>query len=222
MGFSFVSPARASRAVFGAAVSLVLACGLFLGAGRARATVMVEVPLERLVQEADAIVVGRVEHVGVRLDLSDGRSEPRTITTLRVREWIKGAGGQLVRIEEIGGVLPDAQIGMSIAGTPEYAVGDEVVVFLRRDGRVFRTYAMEQGRFAILRGVPGVDDLVQRDLSTIGFASWARGAMEVEHGGRSAMRLDDFLGYVRATLAQIQSGAGSASGTGDALGGGAR
>jgi hypothetical protein len=181
-----------------------LAVAMAMSVAPARATVMVEVPPERLVAEADAIVVGRVEHVGTRLDLSDGRSEPHTVTTLRVREWLKGAGPELVRIDEIGGFVAEAQIGMAIAGTPQYAVGDEVVVFLRDVGGVYRTYAMEQGHFVIQRGVPGVDDLVQRDLGAIGFASWARGAMEVEHGGRSAMRLDDFLAYVRATVEQLR------------------
>ncbi|MDQ3032718.1 MAG: hypothetical protein M3Y87_09895 [Myxococcota bacterium] len=221
---SFVRSAQHARLaalalVSAIAIGAIAIAAVGLAPGSARATVMVEVPLEELVRDADAIVVGVVEHVGVRLQIGDGSNVPHTITTLRVREWIKGAGDELVRIDEIGGVFADGQGGMAIAGTPQYAVGDEVVVFLRRTGGVFRTYAMEQGHFTIQRGVPGVDSIVQRDLSAIGFASWSRGPMEVEHGGRAAMRVDDFLAHLRATLEQLRV---HTPGGDDALGGGAR
>ncbi|AKF06836.1 hypothetical protein DB32_003985 [Sandaracinus amylolyticus] len=199
-----------------AALSIVVAATLFQP--RARATVMVEVPLEAMVRDADVIVVGVVEDVGARLVmLPDGGAEPHTITTLRVREWVKGSGGELVRIDEIGGVT--SQVAMRIAGTPEYARGEEVVVFLRRTPEgALRTFAMVQGRFGIRRGVPGADDVVVRDTTSIGFASWASGPMAIEHGGVRAMRLADFLAFVRATLEQIETDPT----TGDALGGGAR
>ena len=219
MESSFVRTAQRATAIALALVSALAIAAVGLAPGRASATVMVEVPLEDLVRDADVIVFGVVEHVGVRLHIGDGHNVPHTITTLRVREWIKGTGEPLVRIDEIGGVFADGQGGMAIAGTPQYAVGDEVVVFLRRVDGVFRTYAMEQGHFTIQRGVPGVDDVVQRDLSAIGFASWARGPMEVEHRGRAAMRLDDFLAHVRATIEQLRV---VAPGGSDPVGGGAR
>lgn len=214
------------RARCAALLLALLGAGVFVQGGlvpeRARATVMVEVPLEDMVRDADAIVLGVVEHVGVRLRIDEHGSVPHTIATIRVREWIKGGGdggagdgGARVRVDEIGGVLPEAQLGMAIAGTPRYGVGDEVVVFLRRiEGEgAFRTYAMEQGHFVVQRGVPGTDDVVARDLGTIGLASWASGPMRVEHGGRAAMRLADFLGYLRSTLEQLRVPAGTTGAT---------
>lgn len=180
----------------------------------ASATVMRGVPLESLVHESDAIVVGTIEHVGVRMDLSAGRGEPQTVSTIRVREWLKGQGGDVVRVSEIGGRLPHA--GVFIAGTPRYQAEDEVVLFLRRMGDEYRTYAMEQGHFTIRRGVPGVPDTVERDLRSLGIASFGNGAMQLEHGGRASMRLDDFLAYIRATLEQPGA---SDDPAGDALGG---
>lgn len=196
------------------ALSVAIATGLFQP--RARATVMVEVPLETMIREADAIVVGVVEQVGARLVMRQDGAEPHTITTLRVREWVKGSGGALVRIDELGGTV--AQRSTRIAGTPEYTPGEEVVVFLRRTPEgALRTFAMVQGRFGIRRGVPGADDVVVRDTSAVGFASWASGPMAIDHGGVRAMRLDDFLGYVRATLEQ--SGAVTPGGSTDPVGG---
>jgi hypothetical protein len=179
-----------------------------------RATVIREVPLESLAHEADAIVLGVVEHVGVRMDMTDARGEPLTISTIRVHDWVKGNGGDLVRVSEIGGVLPHG--GFTIAGTPRYHVREEVVVFLRRVGSEYRTYAMEQGHFTIRRGVPGVPDTVERDLSALGIASFGHGTMQVDHGERASMRLDDFLSYVRATLEQVRTDGDNA---GDPLGG---
>lgn len=207
---------RSSWAVLGA-LSVALWATLFQAS--AAATVMVEVPLEAMVREADAIVVGRVERVGVRLVMLPGGAQPHTITTIRAAEWIKGEGGERVRVDEIGGVME--QGGMVIEGTPEYRVGDEVVVFLRRTPEgALRTYAMVQGQFHIVRGVGGAEDVVVRDTRAVGFASWASGPMTIEHGGVRAMRLGDFLGYLRQMVEQAELDPGATRG--DALGGGAR
>lgn len=179
----------------------------------ARATVMVEIPIEDLVRDADAIVYGTVERVGTRLQRAPGTTglDPHTITTVRVQEWLKGEGGERVTIDELGGEM--GQMGLRIAGTPSYRVGETVVVFLHRvDGR-YRTLQMAQGAFEVLPGVPGTPSVVQRDLEAIGLARWTSGQMTVEHGGRSAMRLDDFLGFVRATLESLRIPATSAGTT---------
>src|SRR5690606_12145544 len=98
---------RSPRAVLGAlSVALSVVASVAIFQQHAAATVMVEVPLERMVREADAIVVGRVERVGVRLVmLPGGGAEPHTITTIRAVEWIKGDGCERVRLDEIGGVM---------------------------------------------------------------------------------------------------------------------
>ncbi len=180
----------------------------------AHATVMREVPLESLVHEADAIAIGVVEHVGVRMDMTEARGEPHTISTIRVHEWMKGGGRDLIRVNEIGGVLPHG--GFAIAGTPRYHVREEVIVFLRRVGDEYRTYAMDQGHFTIRRGVPSVPDMVERDLSALGLTSLGNGTGQVEHGERASMRLSDFLSYIRATLEQAPAADENA---GDPLGG---
>jgi hypothetical protein len=180
-----------------------IACAMVLGTlAPARATVMVEVPLADLARDADVIVRGVVERVGVRLQVEAGRSEPHTRITLRVSEWIKGTGDALVRIDEIGGATPLG--GLAIAGTPQYRRGDEVVVFLRRtpEGGL-RTYAMAQGLFVVQRGAPGTEDVVVRDTRELGLASWAGGEMTVDHGSLRSMRVEDFLGYLRDLMEQL-------------------
>lgn len=183
--------------------TLAIAGGLALSGGRAHATVMVEIPMEDLVRDADAIVLGTVERVGVRLqmDAAQRGMDPHTITTIRVESWLKGSGDDRVTIDELGGVM--GELGLRIDGTPRYRTGERVVVFLHRVEGRYRTLQMAQGAFEVLPGVPGAPSIVQRDLEAIGLARWTDGQMTIEHGGRSAMRLDDFLSYLRATLRNL-------------------
>jgi hypothetical protein len=168
-------------------------------ASTASATVMVEVPLEEMIRNADVIVHGTVTRTGVRMAIEDGDMQPHTITTIEVDEWLAGEGGETVQIRELGGEWQGG--GVHYEGTPRYQVGEEVVVFLeRRDEapRDLRTFAMVQGKFVVRPGVPGVADTVSRDLSGIAFARWANGHQTVSAPGRQpAMELDAFLDHVR-------------------------
>lgn len=166
--------------------------------GTARATVMVEVPLDAMVRDADAIVVATVRRSEARLVLDPRRgAEPHTFTELAVSEWIVGAGAGRVVVEEIGGDLQGETL--HVAGTPRYAPGEEVIVFLeRRRGGSLRTLAMSQGKLSIRRGVAGSPDSVRRDLREIAFARWAgAGGMQVGHAHDAAVELDVFLRTVR-------------------------
>lgn len=162
----------------------------------AAATVMVEVPIEDMARDADAIVVGRVVRSEVRVVVDPVRgAQPHTLTTIAVSEWIVGSGGATVVVDELGGEIQGH--GLAISGTPVYRPGEEVIVFLERaDGRL-RTYAMAQGRFEIRRGVGGVPDHVQRDLTDVAFARWSGGQMQVGHGREPAVSLETFLDHVR-------------------------
>jgi hypothetical protein len=65
---------------------------------------------------------------------------------------------------------------------------------------------MEQGRFDVVRAVQGssIATLVERDTSTIGFASWVNGEMIVQPGGRSpAVDYDTFVGFVASVVEQL-------------------
>jgi hypothetical protein len=155
---------------------------LVLGwAAAAQATVMVELSLEEMVARADGIVIATVERSGSQLVLGES-AEPHTVTTLRVSEWLKGAGGERIVLRERGGVVQDR--GMWIDGTPRYARGERVLVFLERrpdQPGQFRTFAMAQGKFRIVSGIGGAPDTVVRDLDGVGFARWADGVMTVSH-----------------------------------------
>ncbi|MBX3270022.1 MAG: hypothetical protein KF729_07155 [Sandaracinaceae bacterium] len=174
----------------------------------ASATVMIEYALEELVGGADAVVHATVVQSRVRMVLDgEGGMAPETLTTLRVHEWIAGPGGATVELRELGGVYPGG--GLRYDGTPEYAVGEEVVVFLERRHEAphdLRTLGMAQGKFIVRQGLGGVPSTVRRDLTGIAFARWRDGVQTVVHpcdGATSArceqpgMDLHGFLDYVR-------------------------
>jgi hypothetical protein len=204
------SPGRAAKLLLGLASALSIAAALV--AGTAYATVMVEVPLEDMVRDADLIVRGTVERTGVRFAIVNGHPEPHTITELRVTDVIHGTPeGEIVTIEEIGGVT--GQAGLVIAGTPQYHRGEDCIVFLHHvpGQRGYRTLQMAQGHFEVIHGVPGVPDVVQRDTSAIGFASWANGQMTIEHGGVRAMELEVFVSYLEGILENLRHVGGAPS-----------
>jgi len=181
----------------------------------ARATVMVEVSLEDMARDADVIVRGTVTRTGVRMRFEEGRLEPYTSSELRISDWIAGAGGERLVIRERGGEWQGG--GHWIDGTPQYRVGEEVVVFLRRDAAEgsYRTYAMAQGKFIVLRGVPGTSGQVRRDLEGMSFASWGDRGMQLSEGAAPTMALDTFLARIRA----VRQHFGDASPAGGPLGG---
>src|SRR5690606_28077463 len=107
---------------------LLLAC-LWLAPSATRATVLVEVPLDDMIFDAESIVLGEVTHVGVQMVVrEDGRLEPWTATTIRVERWLKNGSGETVTLVERGGEWQGG--GMRIDGTPEYRPGERVLVFL--------------------------------------------------------------------------------------------
>lgn len=188
------------QAKLGVAVAAVALSAFSLVAS---ATVLEEVSLEDMALRSDAIVHGVVVQSGARLVMDDEGAEPHTLTTIRVFESLKGDLGSTVIVRERGGETQGR--GMWIAGTPRYAVGEEVVVFLERwttRPNSLRTFGMIQGKFRVRHAIGGPAS-VERDLESVGFAQWADdGTMSVEHlEAGPAASLDTFLGFVEGIVA---------------------
>lgn len=164
-----------------------------------QATVMVEIPIEDLIRDADAIVHARVTRTGTQMVLRQGAMEPQTLSELRVQRWLKGTGPETVTVRELGGEWQGG--GLRIDGYPRYAPGEEVIVFLERHPEHpsdYRTYQMVQGKFVVIPGVPGVPTTVRRDLDGVAFARWAEGGeMAVgRFNGPVVMQLDGFVDLI--------------------------
>jgi len=93
-------------------------------------SLMIKLPLERLTQESDRIVLGRVEDL--RCEWNKNRDLIFTIVTLRIREVWKG---QIllpsVIIQIPGGTMGD--LSLCVSDTAVFHRGEEVLVFLREN-----------------------------------------------------------------------------------------
>jgi hypothetical protein len=105
-------------------------------------------------ERADVVVRGIVETSDATVD-ANGR--PETLTVVRPLEILKGEGvlaGSLV-LHQAGGTLPDGRF-FKLWGRPEYAPGEEVVVFaIRRPEGEFQTAEMILGKFTVEEDAAG-------------------------------------------------------------------
>jgi hypothetical protein len=92
---------------------------------RLGATVVVPADFAELTVEAGAIAHGRIVRVEAR---QDDRLRVERLVTLQVLEYFKGGWGNVVQFRMPGGSLGRYQTVM--IGAPDFAEGDEVVLFL--------------------------------------------------------------------------------------------
>ncbi len=116
------------------------------------ATILLPADLPTIAVEAGTIVHGRV--VDVRSVLAGPRRTIESYVTLDVIESLKGAAGASVIFR-----VPNGQVGRYrrvLVGAPEFAPGDEVVVFLRgRAPAMPALYGLSQGAYRVVRSSEG-------------------------------------------------------------------
>jgi hypothetical protein len=110
-------------------VHLVVVSLVVLGAGAARATTVLRMPLARVAGESARIV--HAEVVDVRSG-RDTHGTPATWVTLAVARSLKGGKARRVVFKQYGVAAPLADGTITrIPGLPQWQPGDEAVVFLR-------------------------------------------------------------------------------------------
>lgn len=125
-----------------------LLVGTALTPTRTGATTMIELDVPDLTLRSDAVIRGTVQNVQSRWS-SDGM---RIITEIEigVDESMKGEAGQSVKVVQLGGEVGD--IGQRVDGLASFEKGEEVVLFLERQGtQRFQVSGMAQGKYRIER-----------------------------------------------------------------------
>lgn len=111
-----------------------------------QAASVVKLTLPDLVKQSQAIVIGKVTDVSS--SWAEDRRQIFTTITLNVSENLKGSSGHTVTFTQLGGVVGDTRV--SVAGTPVFTPGSEVLLFLSGDpSGYFPTVGMGQGKFDI-------------------------------------------------------------------------
>lgn len=117
-----------------------------LAAAPAAAAPALAVSVEGLARESAAVVRGRVTAAHAERS-ADGR---RIFTTYDVRAdaVLRGRTPKACRVIVPGGVV--GRVAQHVDGAPSLARGEEVVLFLRREGAdAFAVTALAQGKFSI-------------------------------------------------------------------------
>jgi hypothetical protein len=96
-------------------------------------------------RSSDAVVRGTVISAAGR-ETAGGRIV--TDVDVEVASAWKGAPERIVRIVVPGGSL--GSIALRVEGAPTFAAGEEVVVFLAREGRAWRVSGYGQGKYRVV------------------------------------------------------------------------
>ncbi len=114
----------------------------------AMATSMLAQDIEALTRSSDAVVHGKVKKVESRW--TGDHKQIVTDVWIDVVEFIKGKGNQTVVVQQPGGEVGD--IGQKVSGLAAFTQGEEVVVFLERQGTErYLVAGMAQGKFRVER-----------------------------------------------------------------------
>lgn len=132
------------------AAAVVLAA--MAGAAAPRATTVLPVDFDAMVAGSHTVVRGRV--VDVRSRMSAGRRSIESVVTLAVADAVKGSPSGEVVFR-----VPNGQVGRyrrMTVGAPEFAAGDDVVVFLSGSFPAIPIpYGLSQGVYRVARDAAG-------------------------------------------------------------------
>jgi len=119
---------------------------LLTGPLAGHSTVLQRLDLDDLTAQSSAVV--HAEIVGKRAEWNESRNVIYTVYTVRPIEYLKGRLGPVFELHEPGGELDGLR--MAIAAVPEFAVGQEAVLFVWTDARgKHQVIGFEQGSLAV-------------------------------------------------------------------------
>ena len=180
------------------AVSSVL-LGLVLTA-RMAATSYIQVTFDDLVKRADVIFVGEVTDVRPLMMQSGADTMIMTRVAFTVADPLFGTTSLVEVFDFLGGQIGD--VGMRVAGMPQFAVGDRQVVFARREQSINPIVGFTQGLLRVTRDGAGVDriqTLDRRPLAQVESIGRISGA---DTTGTAPMRLTDLRDRIASALRQ--------------------
>jgi hypothetical protein len=132
-----------------AAVSLLLIVPRY-----AEPTVLQFLEMEELTEISEAVVLGKV--VAVESEWNESHNGIRTQVTLEVQRVLQGSlENEKLNVELPGGFMEGERVRQVIPGIPRFAVGEEAVVFLRKEeGLLCPIAGWIQGKFEVVAEPP--------------------------------------------------------------------
>lgn len=195
VGFSVVAGTRRLMRTSALAVCSVLLTTVLTHVGFASTVVPPTLP--QMVQKADRIFVGHV--VDVRSYWSG--TVIRTDVTFSNSDTVKGPSSPQVRLTFLGGTIGD--VSLEVAGTPQFTIGDEQVVFAVDTRQISPIVGFWHGRVRISRDVvTGAARVLRHDGTPFsGAAALTEAPPLASTSMIMPMRLDAFLSEIRSLVA---------------------
>ena len=171
-------------------VAVIVLALLVADTPHASATTIVPASFSEMASESQLIVHGRV--VDVRGVMTAGRRTIESVVTLEVVDMLKGTPARAVSFR-----VPNGQVGRYrrvMVGAPEFAAGDEVVLFLKgRAPGMPMPYGLSQGVYRVSRGGDG-------RATVAPFVGDAAGRVVRGDPARRPLPVEAFARQVRAVL----------------------
>ena len=164
---------------------LFLVLSMLSPAPGARAAVLVHMPLDDLIRNADLVVRAKVLSSQAFREGDDGHIYTRH--TLAVSEYLKGKGDGQLRVVTMGGEMGD--VGQLIPGEARLVPGEEAVLCLAAARADYVVFNMGQGKFAM--SLDGEDLVLEQQLKGIRFAGQKSAPAAIR------MPLSEFRGVVQ-------------------------
>lgn len=150
-------------------VSVVSAGLVLFAAALAPASIAMYQSNKDLALKSDEVLVGEVKAKTSFVD--EKTNTPYILTTVTVKEWLKGGAGEKeITVRQMGGKLGDKI--MFVTGDAKMDDGEEVVLFLRKGEGVRFLFAMAQAKFGVVRDPITGQKIIHReakDLAVGGF-----------------------------------------------------
>lgn len=116
---------------------------------------MIERDVSELTNDAEAVIEGKV--TSIKSEWSDNPNAGIvTNVNIEVTDVIKGdlIVREEVVVQTLGGEILEQNIGLQVSDQPEFQVGEEVIIFLKKDQNrnVFRSVSNFQGKMKVVDG----------------------------------------------------------------------
>jgi len=180
------------RAGYKVIASCVLgACTALLLVYLAEALTVENISLDRMTDESALIVYGRVIS-------AHSQWEAKTIytyTMVRVNESLKGGGGSVVTVKQLGGRV--GETGLEVSGSPELKAGEDVVLFLTHWQNQYWIHSIVLGKFTVTNEDGNL--VAYNDLNNIGLVDPITKREVTEPNQKlNHFPLDSFLSDIRS------------------------
>jgi len=185
MPVNLLSSTWSSHQFLPAAFTIAIACALVsLTPNLAGATTVLKLDDDDLVYLSFLVVEGRV--TGVYSEWNSQHTQIQTVVTIAVVNVFTGAvaANDVLTLRMLGGRVDDTI--MEDVGGPTFETGEDVILFLGRDGSGLLTITgLSQGKLSVVAdATTGMRVIAGRDVSRDAFVEGLRGRIAAQKAGR--------------------------------------